>query len=111
MIETVRRNQIRDFTNWIVFALYLDTLRKDQTRQFLNELLRVTNLKTISLEENKYINKILEKDKNRKNKKYQLALNKLDEFNKIKRIDKLENEINFNKFKGICLRLETINIK
>lgn len=74
-------------------------------------MLQVTNLKTISIEENNYINEILEKDKNRKNKKYQLALNKLDELNKIKKIDQLENEINFNKFKDICLRLETLNIK
>lgn len=111
LIDKVRRSQIRDFANWITFALYLDILRKDQTRQFSNELLRVTNLKTISVEEDKYIKEILERDKNRKNKKYQLAINKLDELNKIKRIDNLENEINFNKFKDICLRLETLNIK
>ena len=111
MIDKTRRSQIRDLVNWIVFALYLDILRKDQTKQFLNKLLQVTNLKTISIEENNYINEILEKDKSRKNKKYQLALNKLHELNKIKRIDKLENEINFNKFKDICLRLETLNIK
>ena len=111
LIDKVRRSQIRDFTNWITFALYLDILRKDQTMQFLNELLQVTNLKTVSIEENNYINEILEKDKSRKNKKYQLALNKLDELNKIKRIDNLENEINFKKFKDICLRLETLNIK
>lgn len=111
MITRVRRSQIRDFANWITFALYLDILRKDITRQFLNKLLEVTNLKTISTEENKYIKEILEKDKNRKNKKYQLALNKLDELNRIKRIDNLENEINFKKFRNICLRLETLNIK
>lgn len=111
MITRVRRSQIRDFANWITFALYLDILRKDITRQFLNKLLQVTNLKTISAEENKYIKEILEKDKNRKNKKYQLALNKLDELNRIKRIDILENEINFKKFRNICLRLETLNIK
>lgn len=111
MINKVRRSQIRDFVNWITFAFYLDYLRKDSTRQFLNELLKVTNLKTISIEEDNYIKKILEKDKNRKNKKYQLALNKLDELNGIKRIDALENEINFRKFKDICLRLETLNIK
>lgn len=74
-------------------------------------MLQVTNLKTISIEENNYINEILEKDKSRKNKKYQLALNKLDELNGIKRIDNLENEINFKKFKNICLKLETLNIK
>ena len=102
-IAKVRRSQIRDFTNWIVFALYLDKLRKDKTGQFLNELLRVTNLKTISIEENSYINEILKKDKNRKNKKYQLALNKLDELNKIKRIDKMENEINFKNLKRYVL--------
>ena len=111
MINKVRRSQIRDFINWITFALYLDKLRKDKTRQFLNKLLRVTNLKTISIEENSYINEILERDKNKKNKRYQLALNKLNELNKIKRIDQMENEINFKKFKNICLRLETINIK
>lgn len=111
MIDNNRRSQIRDFTNWIVFALYIDKLRKDQTTQTLNELLRVTNLREITIEEDNYIKEILEKDKNRRNKKYQLALNKLDELNKIKRIDKLENEINFEKFKNICLRLETLNIK
>ena len=111
LIDRIRRSQIRDFANWIVFSLYLDKLREDKTKQFLNELLRVTNLKRILIEEDKYIKEILEKDKQRKNKKYQLALNKLDELNKIKRIDKLENEINFKKFKSICLRLETLNIK
>lgn len=111
LIDRVRRSQIRDFTNWITFALYIDILRKDKTNQYLNELLKVTNLRTISIEEDKYIKEIIEKDKNRKNKKYQLAINKLDELNRIKRIDKLENEINFNKFKNICLRLETIDIK
>ena len=111
MINRVRQSQIRDFTNWITFALYLDILRKDATKQFLNELLRVTNLKTISIGESNYINEMLEKDRSRKNKKYQLALNKLDELNRIKKIDNLENEINFNKFKDICLRLETLNIK
>ena len=111
MINKVRRSQIRDFANWIVFATYLDTLRKDQTRQFLNEFLRVTNLKTINIKEDKYIKEILEKDTNRKNRKYQLALNKLDELRGLKRIDQLENEINFRKFKEICLRLETLNIK
>lgn len=110
MIDKVRRSQIRDFTNWIVFAFYLDTLRKDNTKQFLNELLRVTNLKIITIEEDKYIKEILERDKKRKNKRYQLALNKLDELNRIKRIDNLENGINFKKFKNICLRLETLNI-
>ena len=111
MIDKVRRSQIRDFANWIAFALYLDILRGDKTKQFLSKLLQVTNLKIISIEEDQYIKEILEKDRNRKNKKYQLALNKLDELNIIKRIDKLENEINFNKFKNICLRLETLNIK
>ena len=111
MVSNVRRSQIRDFANWIVFAFYIDRLRKDQTSQFLNELLRVTNLKAITIEEGKYIKEILERGKDRKNKKYQLALNKLDELNKIKRIDNLENEINFKKFKNICLRLETLNIK
>ena len=111
MVDKVRRSQIRDFTNWIVFAFYLDKFRKDNTNQFLNKLLQVTNLKEITAEEDKYIKEIIEKDKNRKNKKYQLAINKLDELNRIKRIDKLENEINFNKFKNICLRLETLNIK
>lgn len=111
MIDKVRRSQIRDFTNWIVFALYLDKIREDETKQFLNTLLIVTNLRAISVEEDKYIKEILEKDRQRKNKRYQLALNKLDELNRLKRIDKLENEINFNKFKNICLRLETLNIK
>ena len=111
MVNKVRRRQIRDFTNWIVFALYLDKLRKDTTKQFLNKLLKVTNLKTISIEEDQYIKEILEKDRQRKNKRYQLALNKLDELNRVKRIDNLENEINFKKFKNICLRLETLNIK
>ena len=111
IIDRARRSQIRDFINWVVFATYLDLLRKDKERQFLNELLRVTNLKTISIEENNYMNEMLEKDRSRKNKKYQLAINKLDELNRIKRIDNLENEINFEKFKTICLRLETLNIK
>lgn len=111
MISKVRKSQIRDFINWIVFALYIDKLRGDKTMQFLNELLQVTNLKSITVEEDKYIKEILEKDKQRKNKKYQLALNKLDEIKGLKRIDQLENEINFRKFKDICLRLETLNIK
>lgn len=111
MVNRVRRSQLRDFTNWIVFTAYLDTLRKDTARQILNKLLQVTNLRVITAGEDKYIKEILEKDKNRKNKKYQLALNKLDELNKIKKIDQLENEINFKKFKNICLRLETVNIK
>lgn len=111
MISKARRSQIRDFTNWIVFALYIDLFRKDQTRLPLNKLLRVTNLKTITIEEDKHIKEILEKDKQRKNKKYQLAINKLDEIQGNKRIDNLENEINFKKFKDICLRLETLNIK
>lgn len=111
MINKVRKSQIRDFTNWITFAFYTDKFRKDNTRQFLNKLLQVTNLKIITAEEDNYIKEILEKDKQRKNKKYQLALNKLDELNRLKRIDKLENEINFKKFKNICLRLETLNIK
>ena len=111
MVDKVRRSQIRDFANWIVFAFYIDRLRKDQTSQFLNKLLQVTNLKTISLEEDKYIKEILERDKKRKNKRYQLALNKLDELNNIKRIDQWENKINFEKFKNICLKLETLNIK
>ena len=111
MVNRVRRSQIRDFTNWIVFALYLDKLREDTTKQFLNKLLQVTNLEIITIEEDKFIKEILEKDKKRKNKRYRLALNKLDELNRIKRIDKLENEINFKKFKNICLRLETLNIK
>lgn len=63
MINRIRRSQIRDFTNWIVFATYLDYLRRDQTRQLLNKLLQVTNLKIISLEENSCINEILEKDR------------------------------------------------
>lgn len=50
MINKVRRSQIRDFANWIVFAFYLDYIRKDNTKQFLNKLLQVTNLKTISIE-------------------------------------------------------------
>lgn len=111
LINKVRRSQIRDFTNWIVFMSYIDNLREDKTKQFLNKLLQVTNLKLITIEEDKYIKEILERDRNRKNKKYQLALNKVDELNKIKRIDNLENEINFKKFKEICLRLETLNIK
>ena len=111
MVSTVRRSQIRDFANWIVFAFYIDRLRKDQTSQFLNELLRVTNLREITTEEDEYIKEILERDKNRKNKKYQLALNKLDELNNIKRIDQWENKVNFKKFQEICLRLETLNIK
>lgn len=111
MISKVRNSQIRDFANWIVFAFYLDKLRGDKTSQFLNELLKVTNLKTITIEDDNYIKEILEKDKNRKNKKYQLALNKLDELRKIKRIDQMENEIRFKDFKKICLRLETLNIK
>lgn len=111
MINRIRQSQIRDFANCIVFATYLDFFRKDQTRKFLNKLLQVTNLKTITIEENSYINEILEKDKSRKNKKYQLALNKLDELNRLKRINNLENEISFKKFTDICLRLETLNIK
>lgn len=111
MISKVRKSQIRDFINWIVFAFYTDRLRKDQTSQFLNELLRVTNLRIITIEEDEYIKEILERDKNRKNKKYQLALNKLDELNRIKRIDQWENKVNFKKFQEICLRLETLNIK
>ena len=111
MVNRVRRSQIRDFTNWIVFALYLDKLREDTTKQFLNKLLQVTNLEIITIEEDKFIKEILEKDKKRKNKRYRLALNKLDELNRIKKIDNLENEINFRKFKEICLRLETLNIK
>lgn len=111
LIDRARRSQIRDFTNWITFALYLDILRKDKTRQFLNELLRVTNLKIITVEEDKYIKEILERDNNRKNKKYQLAINKLDELQGLKRIDELENKIRFEDFKRVCLRLETLNIK
>ena len=111
MISKVRRSQIRDFANWLVFALYLDSLRKDTTKQFLNKVLQATNLKAITVEEDKYIKEILERDQKRKNKKYCLALNKLNELNRTKRIDKLENEINFKKFREICLRLETLNIK
>lgn len=66
MISKVRNSQIRDFTNWIVFAFYLDKLIGDKTSQFLNELLKVTNLKTITIEDDNYIKEILEKDKNRK---------------------------------------------
>lgn len=111
MIDKVRKSQLRDFTNWIVFAAYLDTLRKDNTRQILNKVLQVSNLKIITVEEDKYIKEILGKDKSRKNKKYQLAINKLDELAGIKRIDKMENEIRFKQLNKICLRLETLNIK
>ena len=111
MIEKVRKSQIRDFTNWIVFAFYLDKLKKDNIRQISIKLLQVTNLKTISTEEDNYIKWMLEKDKKRKNKKYQLALNKLDELAGLKKVDRLENEISFEKLRNICLRLETLNIK
>lgn len=111
LIDNARRNQIRDFTDWITFALYLDILREDKTRQTLNKLLQITNLKSITVEEDKYMKETLERDKNRKNKKYQLALNKLDELRRIKPIDRLENEIRFENLKDICLRLETLNIK
>lgn len=63
MIDKVRKSQLRDFTNWIVFAVYLDTLRKDNTRQILNKVLQVSNLKIITVEEDKYIKEILGKDK------------------------------------------------
>lgn len=111
MKEKIRKNQLRDFTNWITFAIYLDTLRKDTARQILNKVLQVSNLKVITIGEDKYIKEILEKDRNRKNRKYQLALNKIDELRGIRRIDNLENKIKFKQLNEICLRLETINIK
>lgn len=111
MINRVRRSQLRDFTNWIVFTAYLDTLRKDTARQILHKLLQVTNLRVITAEEDKYIKEILEKDRTKKNKKYQLALNKIDELRGIRRIDSLENKIKFKQLNNICLRLETLKVK
>ena len=120
LIEKVRRSQIRDFTNWIVFSMYLDTIRKDKTRKTLNKLLKFSNLKELNQEDLNYIDELLEKDKNKKNRKYDLANNKIKELkrlkqiNKLKRlkqINKLENDLNIEELNKICLRLETLNIK
>lgn len=111
MIEKVRRGQLRDFTNWIVFSIYLDTLRKDNTKQNLNKILKLSNIKELNTLDNKYIDELLEKDRNRKNQKYKFANDKIKELKQLKRINITENEIRYKDFKEICLRLETINIK
>lgn len=111
MIEKVRRGQLRDFTNWIVFAVYLDTLRKDNTKQNLNKILKLSNIKELNTLDNKYIDELLEKDRNRKNQKYKFANDKIKELKQLKRMNIIENEIRYKDFRNICLRLETQNIK
>lgn len=53
----------------------------------------------------------MEKDKTRKNRKYDLANNKIKELKGLKQINQLENKLRISELNEICLRLETLNIK
>lgn len=109
--EKLRKSQLRDFTNWIVFSIYLDILKNDSEKQNLNKILKLSNLKKLNDLDIKYIDELLEKDKNKKNRKYDLANNKIKELKRLKPVNQLENEINIKQLNKICLRLETLNIK
>ena len=109
--EKLRKSQLRDFTNWIVFSKYLDILKNDKTEKILNTLLKLSNLKELTKLDEEYIMNLLEKDSKRKNKKYDLANNKIKELKRLKPINIVENEIRLKQLKEICLRLETLNIK
>lgn len=111
MIEKVRKSQLRDFTNWIVFSTYLDILRKDNNRKTLNKLLKLSNIKELNQEDLNYIDELLEKDKTRQNRKYDLSNNKIKELKGLKQISQLENKLRVEQLNRICLRLETLNIK
>ena len=111
MKEKLRKSQLRDFTNWIIFSKYLDILKNDKTGKILNLILKLSNIETLTKLDEEYIMTLIEKDKNRKNKKYELANNKIKELKRLKPVNQLENEINIEQLNKICLRLETQNIK
>ena len=84
--EKIRKSQLRDFTNWIIFSIYLDRLNNDNQRKVLNTILRLSNLKELSMLDNKYIDDILDKDLKKKynNRKYTLANDKIKELKGLK---------------------------
>lgn len=84
IVEKVRRSQIRDFTNWIVFSIYLDIIQENNEKQNLYKILKLSNINELTIIDNKYIDELLEKDKNKKNGEYDLANNKIKELKKTK---------------------------
>lgn len=111
MKEKLRKSQLRDFTNWIIFSKYLDILKNDKTEKILNLILKLSNIQTLTKLEEEYIINLIEKDSKKKNRKYDLANNKIKELKKLKPVNQLENEINIKQLNKICLRLEILNIK
>ena len=109
--EKLRKNQLRDFTNWIVFSKYLDILKNDRSEEILNRILKLSNIQTLTKLDEEYIMNIIEKKTKKKNRKYDLANNKIKELKRLKPVNQLENETRYKDFKNICLRLETLNIK
>ena len=76
-----------------------------------NTILKLSNINELTKLDEEYIDELLEKDKSRKNKKYELANNKIKELKQLKPINIIENEIRYKQLNNICLRLETQNIK
>lgn len=111
MIEKVRRSQLRDFTNWIVFSTYLDLIKIYNDENNLEKILKLSNLKELTELDKQYIDELLEKDFKKKNRKYDLANNKIKELKGLKSINQLENDLNIKQLNKISLRLETLNIK
>ena len=109
--EKLRKSQLRDFTNWIVFSKYLDILKNDKTEKILNTILKLSNIEKLTKLDGEYIMNLIEKDSKKKNKKYDLASNKIKELKRLKPINVIENEIRIKQLNKICLRLETLNIK
>lgn len=107
----MRKSQLRDFTNWIIFSKYLDILKNDKTEKISNTILKLSNIQTLTKLDEEYIINLLEKDKNKRNQRYNLANSKIKELKGLKQINQLENNLNIEKLNKICLRLETLNIK
>ena len=108
--EKLRKSQLRDFMNWIIFSIYLDILNNN-TKQNLNKILKLSNLKELNILDNKYIDELLDKDSKKRNRKYDLATNKIKELKRLKPINIEENKLRIEQLNRICLRLETLNIK
>ena len=111
--EKLRKSQLRDFTNWLVFAKYLDILNNDNERRVLNTIVKLSNLKELSILDNKYIDDLLEKDLKKKynNRKYNLAHDKIKELKGLKDKNFEENKLVIKELNELYLRLETLNIK
>ena len=109
--EKLRKSQLRDFTNWLVFAKYLDILNNDKTEKILNTMLKLSNIQTLTKLDEEYIMNLIEKDSKRKNKKYDLADNKIKELKGLKDKNFEENKLVIKELNELCLRLETLNIK